>query len=291
MADARIVRQRGQTAPTNVGGRGPVKVCGLDHIHLLVSDLPKAIAVAEALIGGKSSDPYGGQEWNAWASYHQLGGFDMFQPIDMDKPIFGGVSEELGVYIVAFRVDDIDEAVANVTDLGLPIVSRIGSEEAGFGKQMLQAQLERYFGAQMELVERGLPDDPLHCPIPKYLDHIEFYVHDIAAAMDFFTMLTGASFPPPAGGHHPDAVSTTNGLGIRLTQPTALDGPISQIMATHGEGVHSVGVVTADLDRAITDVTALGLTVHNRRETPDGPTVVIDPVDFLSISLKIVERV
>ena len=64
------------------------------------------------------------------------------------------------------------------------------------------------------------------------------------------------------------------------TDMATSDGPISQIMADRGEGVHSVGVVTADLDRAVTDVTALGLRVISRRETPDGPTVVVDPADF-----------
>lgn len=267
-----------------------MKVRGLDHIHLLVSDLPKAIAVAEALIGGPSSEPYGGEEWNAWASYHKLGGFDMFQPIDMDQPMFAYVKEELGVYIVAFRVDDIDEAVADVTELGLPVVSRIGSEEAGFGKLMLQAQLQRYFGAQMELVERGLPDDPLHCPIPDYLDHVEFYVQDIGAAAEFFTVLTDSPFPAAVGGYRTDAVSTTNGLGVRLTQPTSADGPVALALAAKGEGVHSLGVVTADLDRSVSDIGALGLRVVDRCETPDGQTVALDPADFFGISLKLVGR-
>lgn len=61
-----------------------------------------------------------GEEWNAWASYHQLGGFDIFQPIDMEQPMFGYVKEEVGAYIMAFRVDDIDDAVEDVNDLGGP---------------------------------------------------------------------------------------------------------------------------------------------------------------------------
>lgn len=267
-----------------------MEVRGVDHIHILVPDLKKAIAVAEALVGGASSDPYGGEEWNAWASYHKLGGFDMFQPINMDEPMFGYVKEKLGVYILAFRVDDIDYAVDEVKSMGLPVVSRIGSEEAGFGKLMLQAQLERHFGAQMELVERGLPDDPLHCPMPDYLNHIEFYVHDVAAAAKFFTSLTGSPFPQPTADSRLDAVTTTSGLGVRLTEPASAKSAVAQALTAHGEGVRSLGIVTNELGASVTTAGALGLRQIGHYQTAEAEVAVLDPDDFFGISIELVQR-
>ena len=37
--------------------------------------------------------------------------------------MFGGVKEDIGVYILAFRVDDIGDAVEGVGELGLPVVA------------------------------------------------------------------------------------------------------------------------------------------------------------------------
>jgi len=267
-----------------------MKVRGIDHIHILVTDLKKATDLAEALVGGKSSEPYGGEDWNAWASYHKLGGFDLFQPIDMDRPILGGVKEDVGVYILAFRVDDIDHAVDEVTAMGLPVISRIGSEEAGFGKLMLQAQLEQYFGLQMELVERGLPDDPLHCPMPDYLDHIEFYVHDIDSAARFFTSLTDCPFPSPRADERLDAVTATNGLGIRITQPISARSRVARSLETGAEGVYALGIVTKDLDDGVATTEALGFQLTDRYETDGARVAEFDPAAFLGISIKLIQR-
>jgi catechol 2,3-dioxygenase-like lactoylglutathione lyase family enzyme len=267
-----------------------MKVRGIDHIHILVTDLTKATDLAEALVGGTSSEPYGGEDWNAWASYHQLGGFDLFQPIDFDKPMLGGAKPDVGAYILAFRVDDIDEAVDEVTALGLPVVSRIGSEEAGFGKLMLQAQLENYFGPQIELVERGLPDDPLHCPVPDYLDHVELYVCDIDAAVEFFTSLTGCGFGGPVVNERLDAVTASNGFGIRITAPTSPGGPVARSLATRGEGVRALGIVAKDLDDGVATSEALGLRLTNRYAADEGQVAEFDPDDFFGISIKLVQR-
>lgn len=123
---------------------------------------------------------------------------------------------------------------------------------------MLQAQLEHYFGLQMELVERGLPDDPLHCPMPDYLDHIELYVHDIASAAKFFTSLTDSPFPGPRADERRDAVTATNGLGIRITQPTSAHSPVARSLEAGAEGVYALGIVAKDLDDGVATIEALG---------------------------------
>lgn len=266
-----------------------MKVQGIDHIHIMVTDLAKAVAVAETLVGGPSSEPYGGEDWNTWASYHQLGGFDLFAPIDTDKPILGVTKVDIGAYILAFRVDDIDEAVEEAVEMGLRVVSRVGSEEAGFGKLMLQAQFENYFGPQLELVERGLPDDPLHCPIPEQLDHIELYVNDLDAAAEFFGEVTGHAYGDQRLDDRHSTVSETNALGVRLTAATSPASPIAHSLARRGEGIRGLGIVSTNLTAGIAAAQGLGLRLTERYDTDDAAIAEFDPADFFGIAIKLVQ--
>ena len=266
-----------------------MKVLGLDHIHLLVADLGKARDFAETVVGGQCSEPYGGEDWNLWATYHQRGGLDIFQPIDMDKPIFGE-KEQLGVYTLAFRVDDIDEAVDDAVSKGFRIVSRIGSEEAGYGKLLLQAQLERFFNTRIELCERGLPDDPLHCPVPDRVDHVELYVNDLAPAIELFTTVTECPFPEHIEDERLDALTTTNGLGVRLTAPRSAQSPVGRALRDEGQRVHAVSVVTENLDDGISSAERVGLRLVDKYACAGDRVAEFDSADFFSITVKLVER-
>src|SRR5262249_47155171 len=113
----------------------------LDHVHFSVPDLARAGELFLPFLGGRFTPVYGGPELNAWGAWNTSGGASI-QGVRGGEPVFGGGSPiaKLGILSVSFRVSDIDTGIAQAEAAGLRLRSRIGSEEVGFGKNVLQAQ-------------------------------------------------------------------------------------------------------------------------------------------------------
>ena len=138
----------------------------LDHVHFSVPDLQRAKRIFGPFLNGPRQsgrfvDDYGGLEVNAYGAWHTNGG-DFIQVIDPQKPAFGGAAIPThGILSVSFRVPDIDRGIAQAKALGLTVRSRIGSEDIGLGKNVVQAQLlpEPVSGLPFELIEHQLPGE------------------------------------------------------------------------------------------------------------------------------------
>jgi catechol 2,3-dioxygenase-like lactoylglutathione lyase family enzyme len=138
----------------------------LDHVHFSVPDLQQAKRIYGPFLdgpagSGKFVDDYGGPAVNAYGAWHTSGG-DFIQTIDPRKPAFGGPPIPThGILSVSFRVADIDRGIAQAKAHGLTVRSRIGSEDIGLGKNVVQAQLlpEAVSGLPFELIEHQLPGE------------------------------------------------------------------------------------------------------------------------------------
>lgn len=269
-----------------------MKVEAIDHLHLLVPDLKQAGVLFGALIGGEFTEPYGGEPWNAWSVYYAAGGMEIMEPIRRDKPIIGDhPGDRMGIFGLAFRVNDLDAGIPEAQKLGLRLRSRMGSEEVGFGKWIIQAQFESHesFGTTIELAQRERPDDPLYSAFRQFIDHIEFYVHDLQRAVALFSHLTGFPYPAPTLDPARQATSTMNALGVKITQPTSTDSPVARSLASRGEGVHTLALTTANLEQGIATAQKVGLRLVSRSTGP-GREAQFDPQDTFDVTLKLVER-
>lgn len=265
-----------------------MNVDAIDHLHLIVPSLENTQSLFSALIGGEFIGPYGGEPWNAHAVWYNQGGMEIFEPIHPDKPVLGGhSSERRGIFGLAFRVPDLDAAIPQAEALGLKVWSRFGSEDAGFGKMIVQAQFDPAdtFGTILELVQRQLPDDPLYSAFTQVIDHVEFHVHDLPRAMVLFSSLTGRVFPHPVADQESDTLSTTNGLGIKLTQPLSPDSPVARSLADQGEGIRTLALATIDLATGIARAQQAGLRLTRRTERE----AVFDSADVIGVDIKLVE--
>lgn len=243
-----------------------MKVEAIDHIHFLVPDLERSRALFCGLAGNDVSARYGGESLNAWAYYHNRGSLDLFEPIDRATPVMGLPVVCTGAIGFALRVADLEAALPEIAALGLRVRSRFGSEEFGFGKVLVQAQLEPEdtLGMMVEVVQRGLPDDPLYCAFPGVVAHLEIHVRDLGRAIVLFEALTGRQFSAPTIDDIPGAITSFCDLGLKIVQPASQDGPVAYGIAHHGEGIRAIAFRTADLDGAVAGAGSLGLQLLRR---------------------------
>lgn len=96
-----------------------------------------------------------------------MSGGEFIQLIDPSELVFGASRiPSLEILSLSLRVLEIDLGIAQAEAAGLRLRSRVGSEDIGMGKNVIEAQFhpEESSGLGIELVERQIPGDP-HVPL------------------------------------------------------------------------------------------------------------------------------
>lgn len=236
----------------------------LDHVHFSVPDLQQAKRIYGPLLAGPEArfhfvDDYGGPAVNAYGTWHTSGG-DFIQVIDPAMPVFGGSTiPDLGMLSMSFRVADIDRGIAQAKAAGLTVRSRIGSEDIGLGKNVVQAQLlpEPVSGLPFELIEHQLPG--VYVPLTEAaVEYVEFALAP-GVALDDAARALEPILGSPFEGERVDAASGRRSrlhraLGLRLVTalPGVLGGPT---------GLRTIAFRCPDLSRAVAAAEAAGLAV------------------------------
>ncbi|MEU4227015.1 VOC family protein [Nonomuraea sp. NPDC026600] len=116
------------------------------------------------------------------------------------------------------------------------------------------------------------------------LHHFCLVVHDLDKSVAYYESIgigPWNDYPPLTGFtrlsvSNPDAFralrykfADLDNVQLQLCQPPALDCPQRRFLDTHGEGVFHIGF-EYDLDAAVSDATALGLTVSMRGQRDNG---------------------
>lgn len=260
----------------------------LDHVHFAVPDLQRAKSIYGPFLRGEFVPDYGGPELNAYGGWNTSGG-DFIQPIDPAKPVFGGPPmPHPGLLSVSFRVADVDVGIEEARAAGLVVRSRVGSEDIGLGKNVIQAQLapEPVSKLPFELVEHQLPGE--YPSLTKAaVDHVEMGVTDLEASVRALTPILGDAFDPETRdlgrglrvrAHRP--------LGIRLTSP--VEGGRDDERAGWRSGLSTIGFHCASLADAVEIAQREGLTLSREVETQTGHEV--DFESWAGTTLRLVER-
>ena len=264
----------------------------LDHVHFSVPDLDRAQRVFGPWLPGAFTPVYGSDEMNAYGVWNMSGG-DFIQVVDPAEPAFGASRIPAhGLLSVSFRVQDVDRGIEQAQAAGLRLRSRVGSEEIGMGKNVIQAQFhpEETFELGIELVEREIPGDP-HVPMNQScVDYVEHTVADVEPPRAFLESLFESPFDPPVFDEQAESVSLRHpGFGIQLTAPTAARGAVHERLEARGPGLHAIAFRSEDLAGDETRAHGCGLTTARQREVGPG----VREVEFepeAAVILRLVER-
>ena len=129
------------------------------------------------------------------------------------------------------------------------------------------------------------------------IDHIHIVVKDLEAAAKFFSDLMGTQFfgPMDAGKGFNFNVSFDD-LGLELLQPTAPGNPVAQHLEERGEGVAWIGLKVSNLDEAVAELRAKGISVEYWRDYSDPATRgdimaarTVDPKQTHGVMLELIE--
>ena len=102
-----------------------MKVQKLDHVHIYVNDLEKAARFFSEILGTKFSEVIEKPGWDFKLAMDPLG-VELVQPTSPE----GGTARAMkkrgeGIFMVSFKVENLDEAVAELEAKGMRVISRI----------------------------------------------------------------------------------------------------------------------------------------------------------------------
>jgi len=105
-----------------------MKVEQVDHIHVAVKDMDKAVNLFEDLLGIKFSKEFVSEEMGIKSRVATIGpvGIELIQATSADSEIAKFVERRgEGVHAVSLKVPDIDEAVAQMQAKGIRCIARV----------------------------------------------------------------------------------------------------------------------------------------------------------------------
>ena len=91
-----------------------MKVEKIDHIHIYVSDLGRAITFFSKLLGTKFSDIITDEEWKFESVLEPLG-IELIQPTSPDSVVAKAIERRgEGLAAISFKVPDVEQATAEL---------------------------------------------------------------------------------------------------------------------------------------------------------------------------------
>jgi 4-hydroxyphenylpyruvate dioxygenase-like putative hemolysin len=124
---------------------------GIDHVHVYVQDIERAIDLFIALTGYEFHAPISVDEARLKAASNALG-LDLLQPTSSDSPIAKTIAiRGEGAHSIAFKATSVEEGIKKAQSAGLTLLSQIVYE--GMFKQV-QFHPKDSFGIMIEFAER-----------------------------------------------------------------------------------------------------------------------------------------
>ncbi|OGP51453.1 MAG: hypothetical protein A2Y79_08025 [Deltaproteobacteria bacterium RBG_13_43_22] len=129
-----------------------MKVEKIDHIHIFVKNLDKAIKFFEEALGTKFTEPHNPKNLDARTTMDPIG-LEIIEGASKDSAVSKTIERRgEGLAAISLKVPDIEEAIAHLESLGVRLVRRI---ESGKIKEA-QFHPKDTFGVMLELCEYEL---------------------------------------------------------------------------------------------------------------------------------------
>jgi len=128
------------------------KVEKIDHVHIFVKDLDKAIRLFEEALGTKFTEPNSSEDLDARTTLDPIG-LEIIEGVSKDSAVTKTIERRgEGLAAISLKVPNIEEAIAHLESLGIRLVRRI---ESGKIKEA-QFHPKDTFGVMLELCEYEL---------------------------------------------------------------------------------------------------------------------------------------
>jgi methylmalonyl-CoA/ethylmalonyl-CoA epimerase len=129
-----------------------MKVEKIDHVHIFVKNLDKAIKFFEEALGTRFAAPRNSKNLDAMTTLDPIG-LEIIEGVSQDGPVNKTIERRgEGLAAISLKVPDIEEAIAHLESLGVRLVRRI---ETGKIKEA-QFHPKDTFGVMLELCEYEL---------------------------------------------------------------------------------------------------------------------------------------
>ena len=133
------------------------QVRALNHIAIAVHDLDRAVELYRDRLGGTVTATEELPEREIRLAKVDVGGvcIELFQPLDPESDLGRSIAKRgEGIHHLAFEVDDVDAALSDYRDAGVPLVHETPQAGAG-GSRIAFLRPEALGGVLVEILEPG----------------------------------------------------------------------------------------------------------------------------------------
>ncbi|EFK95376.1 protein containing Glyoxalase/bleomycin resistance protein/dioxygenase domain [sediment metagenome] len=121
------------------------------------------------------------------------------------------------------------------------------------------------------------------------IDHVAIRVKDLDKARKFFEEVFETTFHELGDVPALDIRSMIDPLGLELVVPLFPNGPTSRVLEKHGEGMTVLSFKVANLDEAVSEMTAKGVRMTNRGWNGDLEGATFHPADTFGVLIELVQ--
>ena len=121
------------------------------------------------------------------------------------------------------------------------------------------------------------------------VDHIHIYVHDIDAAIAFWSDILGTKFSEVVVEEEWRFKATMEPLGVELVSPTTADSVVGRALESREEGLAAISLKVDDIEEATRELEAKGLRVVGRMRHGGLKEVQFHPKDAYGVMIELAE--
>lgn len=121
------------------------------------------------------------------------------------------------------------------------------------------------------------------------IDHIHVYVKDLEKAREILEKVLDTKFSDLIVADHYKVKSRIDPLGLEILQATSPESPIAKHIEKRGEGLTAIAVKVPDIEEAIKELQAKGLTLVGRIKQGSIEEAQFHPKDTMGVMIELAQ--